>query len=304
LCADLTRHFGSQQIFMAIFSVEPGEDFVERITTAVDSSNVLVVVIGTDWLMISDEKGRRLDDPKDYVRLEIVTALNQSIRIIPVLINGATMPREADLPAEIKNLARYNAFEISNKRWDYDVGLLIETIEKAVRGPAWPPTTRVIVGSVAIAVLFIVGIGLWINKSPIQVNSADSTQASSPSPEVTASKPVVSPTPNKEKSPAKDGSPTPQASPTTPKDQEPDSGQLEAPWDSISRAARDLFPGRHIEDVTKNGDPVCNLGVCRQMVYVVLPDSARSNHREPVVVTYHQRNGHWQVSAQRINQNH
>lgn len=304
LCADLKRHFGSQRIFMAIFAVEAGEDFVERIATALDSSNVLVAVIGTSWLTISDENGRRLDNEKDYVRLEIATALNQGIRIIPVLIDGATMPREADLPDEIKDLARYNAFEISNKRWEYDVGLLIETIEKAVRRQAWPLTTGVIVTSVAIAVLLFVAIGAWINKTSIQVNSADSTTASSPSPVVTTSNPLMTPTPHKtpDKN-ANDGSATPQASPTpSPSVQEP---QLEVPWDSINKAASDLFPGRYIGKVTKRDDPVCNLGVCRQIVYVLLPDSAHNpGSSEPVMVTYQQINGRWQVTAQRMEQNH
>ena len=73
----LVEHFPAEQVFKDVDNIEPGDDFVERITAAVASCDVLLALIGPQWLTITDENGqRRLDDPEDYVRLEIETALN------------------------------------------------------------------------------------------------------------------------------------------------------------------------------------------------------------------------------------
>src|SRR6202043_1240578 len=77
---------------------------------------------------------RRLDDEADYVRLELATALERSIRVIPVLVQGARMPRPEELPADIARLARRNAIELSDARWAYDVDRLSHTIEEVLRG--------------------------------------------------------------------------------------------------------------------------------------------------------------------------
>jgi len=141
----LSERFGQGQIFMDIDTIEPGLDFVEVIEKAVGSCGVLIALIGRQWLTITDATGhRRLDNPEDFVRLEIATALDRNIRVIPVLVRGATMPRSTDLPDALKKLARRNALEISDTRFHYDVDRLIETLEKVlgVSEPA-PPTPKV-----------------------------------------------------------------------------------------------------------------------------------------------------------------
>jgi hypothetical protein len=95
----LAEHFGRGRVFKDVDSLEPGDDFAEVITAAVSSCSALVAVIGQRWLTITDEHGqRRLDNPEDFVRLEIEAALTRGVRVIPVLVNGASMPRSADLP--------------------------------------------------------------------------------------------------------------------------------------------------------------------------------------------------------------
>ena len=90
----LVEQFPAEQVFKDVDSIEPGEDFVERITAAVSSCDVLLALIGEQWLTITDENGqRRLDDPRDYVRVEIETALTRKIRVIPILVDDARMPR-------------------------------------------------------------------------------------------------------------------------------------------------------------------------------------------------------------------
>jgi formylglycine-generating enzyme required for sulfatase activity len=133
LFKQLSEHFGAEQIFMDIDTIEPGLDFVEVIEEAVGSCDALVALIGRQWLTITDEAGnRRLDDPYDFVRLEIATALDRNIRVIPALVRGAPMPRTEELPAPLKMLARRNALELSDQRFDHDVGRLIAVLEKVL----------------------------------------------------------------------------------------------------------------------------------------------------------------------------
>ncbi len=132
LAAELRAHFGPDQLFRDIEKIEPGRDFVEVITSAVASCNALIAVIGEDWLTATDTAGRRrLDDPQDFLHLEVTTALNRNIRVIPVLVGEATMPRADDLPDALKPLARRQAHELSDTRWDFDMQQLIATLEKA-----------------------------------------------------------------------------------------------------------------------------------------------------------------------------
>ena len=95
------------------------------------SCDVLIAVIGRHWLISTDEKRRRrLDDPDDFVRLEIATALKRNIRVIPVLVDGATMPRPSDLPGDLKSLVRRNAVEVSHTRFSADSERLIAALER------------------------------------------------------------------------------------------------------------------------------------------------------------------------------
>src|SRR6516165_7660967 len=90
----LSTSFDRKQIFMDVDAILMGEDFVRAIETAVANCDVLIAVIGERWLTCTDEQGnRRLDDREDFVRIEIATALKRGIRVIPVLVDGASMPR-------------------------------------------------------------------------------------------------------------------------------------------------------------------------------------------------------------------
>jgi hypothetical protein len=127
----LSNHFSDHLLFMDIDTIEPGEDFVEVLQNAVGSCQALVAVIGPEWLSSTDQAGqRRLDDPNDFVRLEIAAALERNIRVIPVLVDGASMPTLQDLPDVLAKLARRNALFISNERFRYDIGKLIATLDR------------------------------------------------------------------------------------------------------------------------------------------------------------------------------
>jgi hypothetical protein len=132
--AELLRTtFGSDQVFMDIDTIEPGVDFVEAVKSALSSCEVLLAVIGPHWLTAATPQGsRRLDDPRDYVRFEVSTALRRKIRVIPVLVGGATSPNEVHLPDEMKPLTNRQAYEVDDKRWKYDSGELVAALRRAL----------------------------------------------------------------------------------------------------------------------------------------------------------------------------
>ena len=129
----LAGHFARGQVFKDIDSIELGDDFVEVITTAVGSCDVLLALIGDRWLTVTGQDGRRrLDNLDDFVRLEIEAALARDVRVIPILVEGARMPRADELPASLSKLARRQALELSPSRFDVDTGRLLRVLERTI----------------------------------------------------------------------------------------------------------------------------------------------------------------------------
>src|SRR5215469_12812235 len=90
----------------------------------------MLVLIGRTWADARDDGGRvRLENPNDYVRLEIELALKRDIAVTPVLVQGAHMPAPEDLPTEIRNLSYRNGFELSHNRWESDVGEMVRRLD-------------------------------------------------------------------------------------------------------------------------------------------------------------------------------
>ena len=107
-----------------------GEDFVAAIRRSIESSTVVLVVVGRRWLGAADARdARRLDDPADFVRLEIELALASGVAIVPVLVEGASMPGASDLPTSLAAFTRCQAVELSDRRWREDVDRLIGTLQ-------------------------------------------------------------------------------------------------------------------------------------------------------------------------------
>ena len=128
----LRGHFVKERLFMDIDNIPPGHDFVDVLDHAIASCNVVLALIGKQWLSITDADGaRRLDNPHDFVRLEVATALRRNIRVIPVLLRGATMPPVSDLPADLQGVVRRQAFVINDDGFHRDVDRLIEAINTA-----------------------------------------------------------------------------------------------------------------------------------------------------------------------------
>ena len=139
----------------------------------------MIAVIGPTWLEAVDESGqRRLADERDWVRVEIATALEKNILVIPVLVSGTSMPSEDELPDPLKPLSQLNAHEIDEHRWDYDVGLLqtaledetgIRPIGRIRRLLSARPRVLIGVGVVlvALAALLAVGIAKLVDTSSL-----------------------------------------------------------------------------------------------------------------------------------------
>src|SRR5215472_2307585 len=127
---ELRERFPDVSVFMDLDSIEAGLPFAEVIREALDSCAALVALIGRQWATLADEKGqRRLDNPGDYVRFEVQTALERGVRVLPVLVDGASPPGQQQLPAELQALAGLNALDLSYSRYDYDAGRLLDVIQ-------------------------------------------------------------------------------------------------------------------------------------------------------------------------------
>ena len=118
---ELTRRIGPERVFKDVDNIELGENFVEQITAAVARCEVMLSLIGEGWLDSKDAQGRRrLDNPRDFVRLEIETALQRGVRVIPILVDGAEMPPAESLPESLRPLTERQAVSISPERVEID----------------------------------------------------------------------------------------------------------------------------------------------------------------------------------------
>lgn len=149
---DLQKYFKKEQLFKDFNAILPGDDFIVSIENALGKCNVLLVVIGRQWLHVKNADGtRRLDDPDDFVRLEVATALERGIQVVPVLFDDTPMPRPEELPENLRALCRRQFIEIDSKRFDDDVRNLAEAIKKILPAekisstsppPAYEPKPR------------------------------------------------------------------------------------------------------------------------------------------------------------------
>ncbi len=142
----LSREFGADQVFIDLEGLDYGVDFVESLDRQLQHCEVMLVLIGPGWLDSPDGHGGwRLDDPNDFVRIELRTALQRNIRVVPVLFDGAPMPRTVDLPADLEPLARRNKIDLDFTRFDADIGRLIGSLRKTLAPPPPPPPPEPVV---------------------------------------------------------------------------------------------------------------------------------------------------------------
>ena len=147
---------------MDIDTIMPGTDFVVELDRALNSTAVVIVVIGRKWLTVTNPDGsRRIDDSADFVRREIRTAFQRGTRVIPLLVQGAAMPSVADLPAELAPLATRQASAIQHEEFTADAQRLADAIAPHIEGStSWWGTWRrraLIGGALAVILLGLAG---------------------------------------------------------------------------------------------------------------------------------------------------
>jgi tetratricopeptide (TPR) repeat protein len=157
----LAQTFGQNNIFMDVDHIPAGVDFVMHLNDKVATCKIFLAVIGPHWLDAKDEAGqRRIHQPEDFVAVEIAAALDRNIRVIPVLVDGATVPRASELPDSLKPLARRQAVELRQLHFGRDADALIKRVREALNdGSDRTYLRRAAVAGVAAAVLLLVG---WI----------------------------------------------------------------------------------------------------------------------------------------------
>jgi hypothetical protein len=137
LLGRLEQAFPAERLFIDVDNIPPGEDFVRMLESQVAQCDAMLTVIGNNWLDAADERGgRRLDDPNDFVRIEIESALKLGKRVIPVLVHQARMPHPDELPEAIRPLSQRNAVRLTHERFRSDVQGLIKALQGAIEDVA------------------------------------------------------------------------------------------------------------------------------------------------------------------------
>lgn len=140
LSDDLRQYFSRERVYRDLDSNRGAQDYVRQINEALGQSRVVIAVIGPSWLESVAAGTRRLDNPEDPVRLELSASLASGIAIVPVLVGGAIMPGSGNLPNGLASLARLHAQRMSDEDWPYDLGRLLETLEKNGLRPSMTQT--------------------------------------------------------------------------------------------------------------------------------------------------------------------
>jgi len=191
----LRQRFG-HNVFLDIDSIQPGEDFHEALNASVASCDCLIAVIGRAWLNTPGQDGRpRLTNPDDFVRIEICAALARGIRVVPVLVDGATMPSATELPEALAPLARRQAFEISDTRFHDDAGRLIQALSGSGRPRARTTASTRFLQMVAATLLAgVAGLGGYSYFTRVASNKIRVALPVAQGPAPTSGQPVSQPT--------------------------------------------------------------------------------------------------------------
>ena len=158
----LAPKFGRNKLFMDVDNIPVGRDFEEYLKSQVAACDAMLAVIGPNWLAAKDDTGkRRLDNPDDFIVIEIGTALTRNIPVVPVLVDGARMPKASELPDSLKLLARRQAIQVRHTNFRSDAEALVKRLRETVGDdlPERGRRVRVAIGVAALAVLLLIGVG-------------------------------------------------------------------------------------------------------------------------------------------------
>ncbi len=168
---ELARHFGAERVFIDVDDIPAGQSFADVIRQAVSGSQVLLVLMGKRWLGERDGAPPRIADPGDFVAIEVAAGLAKGMSVIPLLLDGTTMPAAAQLPVPLRPLVERNALELGNTRFAADMDRLVRALREAIGEPAptstapsataqGPSASRALwLGGVAVAVVALAVLG-------------------------------------------------------------------------------------------------------------------------------------------------
>src|SRR5688572_4048698 len=219
LADHLHRRFGVARVFLDIETIQPGTDFVTVLRSSLQQTAVTLVVIGPRWASLRDAAGnRRLDDPRDFVRLEVETALSRGIPVVPVLVQGASLPRIEDLPSSLAPLVTRHAATLDHAEFHSDAERLCDRLAPLVEGGGptlWTLPRRWAVAGVVLALAIGVASCLWLRDDDAQASRSNAdavTSGAAARPAVPAASPVASnpaPPPDSSVAPGNESRPDP-----------------------------------------------------------------------------------------------
>jgi hypothetical protein len=183
---ELVRSFGAERVFIDVDDIDAGQPFSEIIQRSVDDSAVLLALIGKRWRGEREGAAPRIFEPGDFVRQEVAAGLARGLRVVPVLLDGATMPEPAQLPPDLRALAGRNALELDNTRFAADMARLVREVRGALgaapaRAAAASARRWWWIAAALAAVAVLAALWQW-QRSPASLPSARNEPAALPAP--------------------------------------------------------------------------------------------------------------------------
>jgi hypothetical protein len=181
----LGQAFGRDNVFMDVEHIPAGVDFRDYLNRQVAACDVFLAIVGPNWLDAKDDSGgRRLDNPDDFAAVEIAAALARDIRVIPVLVDGARMPKTDELPGPLRPFAGRNAVDVRNAQFGRDAEALVEKIRDALKGErtarGWWPAVALGAAALLLAAwlgLYQMGIPAWRTAGTVQPDAHRADEA-------------------------------------------------------------------------------------------------------------------------------
>jgi hypothetical protein len=287
LCDWLLQTFGAANVFLDVDKMPAGVVIEKHLYQQVTNCDIFLCVIGPNWLDAKDDDGRRrLDQPDDAVRAEIATALNRDIPVIPVLVDGADVPKARDLPGDVAPLIRRSAVEVRNSHFRQDADELTTKIRAILKEKSFAPTGLPLVVISGSALLLFGFIGLyeggiialpWLMESGTSTATRTASDAQSPKPDASAAtRGVTDPSRSQSLKPAAASggvggvAPLPQAASggvggvaTAPLPESGLDANLAGSWIKVSSSLIDSWLQRDTIDIEKNGHVLLTFGAAK-----------------------------------------
>lgn len=166
LVKSLKQFINGQKIFLDNEKLEPGQDFPKALKQHLKNCDIILVVIGKKWLEYNGDNSLPLSDEGNWVRIEIATAIRQGKLIIPILLNGTTMPRKEDLPSVLAPLVNKQAKEIYYRTWDNDAKELAEFLRQKgvlfVEDEKLRKRIEIVFSKWTLLILVVIAVGLYL----------------------------------------------------------------------------------------------------------------------------------------------